>query len=146
MARIQWVAQRLSNWALWRDREAAGSIGYASRSSFLREPGGGGYRDAKIPVFDEEASITDQAVQSLKVGRPLHHETLVLYYLGGSRQPRLSALGIAQRHGIGERAVHHRLEECDRAIACWLDERAQNAKRVSATFVHTSAPMVADAD
>lgn len=145
MARIEWVAQRLNNWALWKDRESAGSIGFASRSSFLREPGGGGYRDAQIPVFDEEASITDQAVQTLKVGRPLHHETLVLYYLGGPRQPKLTALGIAQRHGIGERAVHHRLEECDRAIARWLDERAENAKRVPGTFVHTSAPM-SDAD
>lgn len=138
MARIEWIAQRLNNWAMWKDREAAGSIGFARRSSFLGDPGGG-YRDAQIPIIDEEAAITDQAVQSLKATRPLHHDTLVLYYLGGPRQPKLTALGIAQRHGIGERAVHHRLEECDRAIARWLDERAEDAKRVSGTFVHTSA-------
>lgn len=140
MARIEWVALRLNNWALWKDREAAGSLGFAGRSSFLREPGGGGYRDAQIPVFDEEASITDQAVQSLKVARPQHHETLVLYYIGGPRQPKLTALGVAQWHGVSERAVHTRLEECDRAIARWLEERAENAKRVPATYVQTSAP------
>jgi hypothetical protein len=139
MARIQWVAQRLENWALWKDREASGSIGYASRSSFLRDPGGGGYRDAQIPVFDENASITDQAVQSLKADRPAHHETLQLYYIGGPKQPKLTALDVARKHGVSERTVHTRLEECDRAIARWLDERAENAKRVSATFVQTSA-------
>jgi AraC-like DNA-binding protein len=140
VARIQWVAQRLENWALWKDREASGSIGYASRSSFLRDPGGGGYRDAQIPVFDEDASITDQAVQSLKADRPAHHETLQLYYIGGPKQPKLTALGVARKHGVSERTVHTRLEECDRAIARWLDERSENAKRVPATFVQTSAP------
>lgn len=139
MARIEWVCLRLNNWALWKDREASGSIGFASRSSFLRDPGGGGYRDAQIPIFDEDASITDQAVQSLKDTRPQHHETLILYYIGGPRQPKLTALGISQRQGVSERAIHTRLEECDRAIARWLEERAENAKRVPGTFVHTSA-------
>lgn len=144
MARIQWIAHRLDNWALWKDREAAGAIGFAGTSSFLRDPGGGGYRDAQIPVFDEEASVTDQAVQSLKTTRPLHHETIVLHYLGGPRQPKLTALGIAQRHGITERAVHMRLEECDRVIARWYEERAEARKRVPHTFVHTSAPDLQD--
>lgn len=139
MARMQWIVHRLNNWALWKDRESSGSLGFAGRSSFLREPGGDGYRDAQIPVFDEEASITDQAVQSLKVARPQHHETLILYYIGGPRQPKLTALGVAQWHGVSERAVHTRLEECDRAIARWLEERAENAKRVPATYVQTSA-------
>ena len=145
MARIKWVALRLNNWALWKDREQAGGLGFAGTSSFLRDPGGGGYRDAQIPVFDEEASITDQAVQSLKTTKPLHHETITLYYLGGPRQPRLSALGIARLHGISERAAHSRLDECDRSIARWLEERTKNAKRMTATFVHTSAPL-ADVD
>lgn len=139
MARMQWIVHRLNNWALWKDRESSGSLGFAGRSSFLREPGGDGYRDAQIPVFDEEASVTDQAVQSLKVARPQHHETLILYYIGGPRQPKLTALGVAQRHGVSERAIHTRLEECDRAIARWLEERAENAKRVPATYVQTSA-------
>lgn len=140
MARIQWVALRLDNWALWKDREASGSLGFAGRSSFLREPGGGGYRDAQIPVFDEEASVTDQAVQSIKTARPAHHETLQLYYIGGPKQPKLTALGVARQHGVSERTIHTRLEECDRAIARWLEERAENAKRVPATYVQTSAP------
>ena len=139
MARIQSIQHRLNNWALWKDREASGSIGYASRSSFLRDPGGGGYRDAQIPIFDEEATITDQAVQSLKATRPQHHETLILYYIGGPRQPKLTALGIARRQGVTERAIHTRLEECDRALARWFEERAENAKRVPGTIVHTSA-------
>lgn len=145
MARIDWIVWRLKNWALWKHRENAESIGYATRSSFLREPGGGGYRDAQIPIFDIEAGVTDQAVESLKTAKPLHYETLVLYYIGGPRQPVLTALGIAQRHGIGERAVHQRLEECDRAIARWIEERTEDARRVPSTFVHTSAPS-ADAD
>lgn len=139
MARIQWVAVKLNNWALWKDRESSGSLGFAGRSSFLREPGGGGYRDAQIPVFDEEASITDQAVQSLKTTRPMLHETIVVVYLG-SEYEKLTLRGAADRLGIGERALHTRLEECDRAIARWLEERAENAKRVPATFVQTSAP------
>ena len=59
MARIEWIKLRLNNWALWKDREQSGGLGFASRSSFLREAGQG-YREAVIPVDDVDAAADRQ--------------------------------------------------------------------------------------
>lgn len=145
MARIDWVEHRLRMWAMWKVRDESGGLGFPKQSSFMREAFQNGYRDAQIPVFCHEEAVTDQAIHHLKGDRPVLHETLLLHYIGARRQPPMGIKELALYYGVRAEGIHVRLGECDRAIARWLDERAEHAKRVPYTFVHTSAPM-ADAD
>jgi hypothetical protein len=119
VARIDWVESRLNNWALWNERGRNYGRGFASQSAFLNiAVDGGGYREAAVPVDEVEASITDQAVTSLKADRPHLHETLVLYYVNG-----LSAIGIAQAQECGRSTVYARLEQADAQLALWFGDR-----------------------
>jgi hypothetical protein len=34
MARVEWVKQRFENWALWKERENRGGLGFYTSSSF----------------------------------------------------------------------------------------------------------------
>jgi AraC-like DNA-binding protein len=138
MARMESIHYRLQNWALWKAREAAGGLGFASRSSFLREAVSG-YREAQIPIIDEDAAITDQAVASLKTDKPAQHQTVCLHYTGDRDHARLTVLAIAKQIGISERGVQMRLEEADRSIARWLEERDEARKRAAGGVMHTSA-------
>lgn len=36
MARIEWVKQRLDNWARWKEREQRHGLGFYTQSAFLR--------------------------------------------------------------------------------------------------------------
>jgi len=86
MARIEWVKQRLDNWALWKEREAGGGSGFYSESSFLKQGSSqGGYRETVIPVDDVDASVTNAAVESLRLTRSHLYMTLQLIYIKGTR-------------------------------------------------------------
>ena len=79
MARIDWVARRLDNWALWCDRARSGGLGFASQSIFADGPAVRGGCDAegpRIPVLELEASETHEAVESLKLGHGHLYQTL----------------------------------------------------------------------
>ena len=121
MARIEWVKQRLDNWARWKEREQRHGLGFYTQSAFLRMAGdSGGYRDLSIPVDDVEARATDEAVQGL-LGEYAHlHRTLVLIYLEdtGIRMA-------AQRLACAESTVKARLEQADLHIATFLRMKAQ---------------------
>jgi hypothetical protein len=41
MARIEWVRQRLHNWALYKERESGGGLGFATQSVLLAERSSG---------------------------------------------------------------------------------------------------------
>ena len=44
MARLQWIKQRLDNWARWARERESGSLGYPKQSAFMRmTPSGGGF-------------------------------------------------------------------------------------------------------
>ncbi len=121
MARIEWVKQRLDNWARWKEREASHGLGFYRQSPFLRMAvDGGGYRDLTIPVDDVEARGTDEAVQSLLAGHPHLHRTLVLIYLEDAGI-RVAAVRLA----CAESTVKARLEQADHAIATFLRLKAQ---------------------
>ena len=121
MARIEWVKQRLDNWARWKEREQRHGLGFYTQSAFLRMAlDSGGYRDLSIPVDDVEARATDEAVQGL-LGEYAHlHRTLVLIYLEdtGIRMA-------AQRLACAESTVKARLEQADLHIATFLRMKAQ---------------------
>lgn len=121
MARIEWVKQRLDNWARWKGREQSNGLGFYTQSAFLRVAvDSGGYREASIPVDDVEARCTDGAVQAL-LGKHAHlHRTLVLIYLddAGIRQA-------AVKLACAESTVKARLEQADHHIATHLRLVAQ---------------------
>ena len=72
MARLEWVKQRLFNWALWKERDKRHGLGFYSQSAFLRiAVDCGGERDALFSTVDEvEAMKTDEAVHSLVGTKP----------------------------------------------------------------------------
>src|SRR5262245_45596617 len=118
MARIEWVAQRLENWALWNERSRSGGLGFARQSAFLRVAVDGERCEAVIPVDEIEAVITDEAVSALKPERAHLHETVVLYYIEG-----LSVLGIAQRLHRAQSTVHGNLAQADAVLSVWFADR-----------------------
>lgn len=118
MARIDWVKQRLENWALWKARSDSNGLGYA-RSSILLALGGttNGSRESIIPVDEVEASRTDKAVESLKLRRSHLYLALQLFYVKGH--------GIKQTARImcrAESTVKAQLAEADAAIAQWFND------------------------
>jgi hypothetical protein len=118
MARIEWVKQRLDNWALWHERQAGGGLGFASQSSFLNEVDASRYRESYVPVDEVEAGITDQAVASLKLGHGHLFETLSLMYLRGC-----GVIGTARAMRRAESTIHANLSHADALLAAWFTER-----------------------
>jgi hypothetical protein len=123
MARIEWVKVRLQNWALWKDRESRGGLGYATQSSFLKEAHQAGYRESIIPVDDVDAALTNTAIESLRASRPLLYATLQAYYVKGWGEKES-----ARRLNVSESAIRARLEESDRALMGWFGERAERQR------------------
>jgi predicted metal-dependent TIM-barrel fold hydrolase len=118
MARIDWVRQRLENWALWHERMNSGGIGWATRSAYLTERVDGDRPEARVPVDEVEAAITDEGVQSLLVTYADLHRTLTLIYLKG--------IGVAATARNTQRAVstiHAQLAHADQLLATWFIER-----------------------
>lgn len=131
MARLKHIQQRLDNWAIWTMRGASGGLGYATRSVLASEVWSrGSYNHVPIPVFDEEASETDQAVRALKLSKSHLFVTLECIYLKD-----LGVKATARRMHRAESTIKAQLEQADHAIAAWLDARAEERerKRVQAT-------------
>jgi hypothetical protein len=129
MARMEWVEHRLNNWALWKERERSGGLGYATRSSFLNElVDGGRYREARIPVDEVDASVTDEAVESLKVqaGRSHLYVTLTWIYVQG-----IGVKQTAWRMNRAESTVRAQLGQADQVLAEWFRERKQRMLAVA---------------
>lgn len=124
MARIEWVKHRLNNWALWKDREGRGGLGYATQSVLLSEPGGG-YRESAMPIDDIDASVTNTAVESLRPTRRELYDTLQYIYV-----KNLGINETSRRCGCAVSTINARLDRADHALSEWFGERAQKAKRV----------------
>jgi hypothetical protein len=118
MARIEWVKQRLDNWALWHERQAGGGLGFATQSSFLQEFDSGRYRQAWVPCDEVEAGVTDQGVAALRLVDEGLFDVLVLMYLKGS-----GVSGAAVTLHIAPSSVHARLDRADRRLSEWFTER-----------------------
>lgn len=127
MARVEWVKIRLQNWAMWKERESRGGLGFAKQSSFLNEAAQGGYRESIIPVDDIDAALTNSAVESMRVGgRPHLYETLQAYYVKGWGEKES-----ARRLAVAESTIRARLDEADRALVLWFGEY-QERQRIRA--------------
>jgi Phage antitermination protein Q len=123
MARIEYIKHRLNNWALWRAREAAGGLGFATRSVLLSEPASG-YRESKMPIDDTDASITNEAVESLKLPKPHLYQTLQAIYIQDA-----GAKAAASRLGKAPSTISAHLEQSDAYLSIWFRARAERLKK-----------------
>lgn len=129
MARIEWVERRLENWALWKERRSSGASGYASQSIFADGPSARGHGEAMVPVDDIEASITDDAVESLKLGWGHLHQTLHLVYVKG-----LGIRETAERMHRAMSTIHAQLGQADLQLAAWFNERRRLGPAAAASL------------
>ncbi len=126
MARIEHIRLRLENWALWYSRKQGNAQGYRTENILSRwGMPTGGYREATLPVIDEDARAVDDAVKSLQLTRSHLYLVLMLTYAQG-----LPRHLVARRMARAESTVSRNLEDADRA----LDElfRAAAARRLGA--------------
>lgn len=129
MARTEWVKLRLDNWALWKDRESRGGLGFATQAAFLKEVSSDRYRESIVPCDEVDASVTDQAVESLRMSRPALYQVLQLYYIKGC-----GVQGVMRAVGCARATVHANLDQADRAIARWFSDRDEAKARVKNSF------------
>ena len=120
MARTEWIAQRLANWARWRLTRGGGALGYAGVN--LADPNAGrdGYAETVVPTSDVEAADTEDAVQRLPSEL---RATVTEYYLGaGGLELKLRRLCIAKA------TLHKRLDQADRLLAEHFTARQDAAR------------------
>ncbi len=110
MARIEWVEERLLNWARWISRKKDRGQGYPTQNVLARFWMGGRYREAEahIPINDVEAFATHKAIEQL----PAHLRDTVhqVYLTDGSVTDDAATLGCAVS------TVHARVEEAHRRL------------------------------
>lgn len=125
MARIDWVRQRLENWARWHAQRSVGGLGYPKQSAFARLAGKGSRAETLVPVDSVDASVTDDAVTALRWGKPHLYLTLVHIYIDGWDIKRT-----ATKLARAESTIKAHLDAADHALALWFRERAERAAEV----------------
>jgi hypothetical protein len=134
MARIEWVKQRLDNWALWHERMTGGGLGFASQSSFLKDVDSSRYREAWVPVDEVEAGVTDQGLASMKAVHEHLFDTVSAIYLADT-----GIKGAARRRLCSESTIHSHLSQADAYLARWFTERKRVQEEVRAARERTFA-------
>ena len=122
MARLEHVVWRLRNWERWKVSMNGNGLGFARQSAFLYDRNLSD-RELRVPVDEVEASITNDAVEALKVPRPRVYEVLQLVYPFG-----LGPNGASKRMGCAVSNVHALLGVGDRLISAWLTEREEKQR------------------
>lgn len=125
MARIEWVRERLENWARWAVQREGGALGYPRQSAFARLAGKGRRAEAVIPIDDVDAALTDEAVNALRWDRPHLYLTLQCIYVQG-REIRETA----QVLGRAPSTISAHLEQADQALAVWFRARAERMREL----------------
>ena len=120
MARIEYIKYRLNNWALWKAREQAGGLGFAKQSVIFPTESNGGYRESAVPVDEVDASVTNDAVESLKGARQQLYDVVHAYYLSLDAG---SPSKVAQRLGKGASTISACLDQADTALSQWFRAR-----------------------
>lgn len=129
MARIEWVKQRLVNWAMWKARMEGGGLGFATQSVLLSEASDTRYAGNVIPVLELDGEMTNQAVESLKLPRPRLYQTLQLVYIKNT-----GIKGAAREQGLAVSTVSGLLDAADHALSAWFGDRAERDKQKARGF------------
>ena len=119
MARIEWIKHRLDNWALWKVREASGGLGWATQSVLLANRVDES-RDSPLPIDEIDAEKTNQAVESLKLGKGHLYVTLQLIYVKG-----IGVRETARQMSRAESTVKANLDSADHALRDWFNAKAE---------------------
>lgn len=129
MARIDWIKHRLDNWALWKDRESRGGLGYATQSVLLAERVDR-YREINIDstVDETDAALTNTAVESLRVSQEHLYWTLQHIYVAG-----VGVRETARRLARAESTIKANLDQADHALAKWFSDHAEKKKERSSS-------------
>lgn len=114
------MERRLLQWARWREMKA-GSGGFA-KVNLLEPRAASGYREAIIPIDQDEAAITDEGVMALQ--GPLRAAVEAWYLRGVGREGLSAAESAAARLCISVRTLHKRVGDAHRALSAWFSERA----------------------
>lgn len=125
MARIEWVKHRLDNWALWKVREASGGLGWATQSVLLANLVDCS-REIPLPVDEIDAEKTNQAVESLKLGKGHLHMTLQFIYIRG-----IGIRETARQMSRAESTIKANLDQADHALSAWFADQAELKKKRS---------------
>lgn len=123
MARLEWVKQRLVNWALWKARNEGGGLGFATQSVLLSEASDTRYAGNIIPVLEMDGEQTNCAVESLKQDRPRLYQTLYAIYIDN-----LGIKRAAREMGLAESTVKGLLDAADHALSAWFGDKAARDK------------------
>ena len=125
MARLEYIRQRLENWALWKVRQKDGGLGFHTRSVLAMDVwDAGSYNNNHIPHLELEAERTNDAVEALRLGRGHLYVTLCHYYIDG--------LGIKETARVmsrGESTIRAQLEQADHAVAALLSAQHEERER-----------------
>jgi DNA-directed RNA polymerase specialized sigma24 family protein len=127
MARIDWVEQRLKNWALWKAREDGGGRGFSSTTSFLHDADTSRYRESQIPVDEVESSVTNEAVETLEAHL---RDTVRMIYLEDT-----GVRGAARRLNRAESTIHSHLGQADAYLARWFVDRKRRQEEARAQML-----------
>lgn len=119
MARIDWIKYRLDNWALWKVRESSGSLGWSTQSVLLANVVDC-TRETPLPIDEIDAEKTNQAVESLRLGRGHLYMTLQLIYIKG-----LGIRDTARQMCRAESTVKANLDSADHALRDWFNAKAE---------------------
>lgn len=118
MARLEWVKHRLEEWARWCQQSESGALGYPSQSAFARMGPSSGRNESAVPMIALQASETDDAVKSLQFTQS--HLYMALYFTYAKGLPRHQ---VARKMGRAESTINKNLEDADRALARWFDDK-----------------------
>jgi hypothetical protein len=133
VARIEWIEQRLQNWARWTLNRGGGALGFAAVDLADSDAGRDGYAEAAIPTSDVEAAETDDAIARLYPGG------LALavreFYVG-----RGGVKDKALRLCIGESTLYARVDQAHRQLAehFLAQQDRQRAERARVEAMQTS--------
>ena len=117
MARIEWIEQRLVNWANWKLGESGSYAGVQlGQVPLPRDP----YADAPIPISNLDAAETDAGVQRLPV--ELKRTVEEVYAGRGGERDKMARLG------IGRSTLYERIDAAHRLLASHFTSRAELAR------------------
>lgn len=123
MARIDWIEQRLQEWARWRLMPGSGMLGYAGVDLADADAGRGGYVSVAIPTSDVQASEMDELVTRLP--GELRATVLEVYVGRGGEREHLAKLCCTRS------TMYQRIDRAHRLLADHLlaKQQRQQAER-----------------